>query len=161
MKSEKLNGFKEIMKNAMIENFERDGFLTPIVFFLKDDQPLISMIPPDFINTSEGKNMLSEMIKNFCLQPNVFAAGLILEANGAKMEKDTELSKLVMSGDIRVSELKEKLDIIVMIFSTPESDELVAFEVDCKNNKVCDEFGGGEASAIGGTFTKFFNWNRN
>jgi hypothetical protein len=161
MKSEKLNDFKEVLRNGMIANFEKDGYVAPIVFFFKDDRPIMSVVPPEYISTPEGKAMLAQMIKSFCAQPNVLAAGLIIEANGARMDADSEMTKLVLNGSVKISELKDKIDIIVMIFSTPESEELIAYEVDCENFKVGEKFSDEAAKAMGSTFSNFFNWSKN
>ena len=83
-----------------------------------------------------------------------------MEANAAKIDANTELAKLVTNGDIRVSELKEKLDIIVLIFSTPEGEEIITYVVDCKNKVVGEPFSEG-ATNLGGKFSGFFSWNKN
>ncbi len=156
-----LNDFKTALKEGMIKNFENDGYLTPFVFFYKDGIPMMSVIPPEMLSSGYGKEILGQMIKSFCTQPNVLAAGLIIEASGAKLETDSEMAKLLTNGDVRVSELKNKVDIIIMIFSTPESEEMIAYEVNCEKHEVGEKFGYDEAKAIGGTFSNFFTWNRN
>lgn len=163
MKSTKLNDFKEVLRSGMIENFEKHGYLTPLVFFYKDDQPLMSVIPPEYLQSQEGKEILGDMIKSFCAQPNVFAAGIIIEANAAKLDSECEKCKRILKGEIKVSELNDKLDIILMIFSTPEGEEMIVYEVDCENHKVGAKFGeeDNNIKSIGGRFSKFFNWNLN
>lgn len=161
MKSTKLYNFKETLKSGMIKNFEKDGHLTPIVFFFVNNQPIVSLIPPELLSDQIGKEILGNMIKSFCAQPNVLAGGIIIEAYGAKMDGDGELAKLVLNGDVSVSELKEHVDIIIMMFSTPEAEEMIAYEVNCEKHEIGAKFGSEEAKAFGGTFSKFFNWNRN
>jgi hypothetical protein len=156
----KLNEFKESLHQTMIENFKRDGFLAPILFFFKDNNPIIGMIPPELLNTDEGKERLASIIKGVCGKPNVLAAGLIMEANAAKIDSNSELAKLITNGDISISELKEKQDIIVLFFGTPESEEIIAYTVDCKNKIVGKPFGKG-ATNLRGKFSGFFSWNKN
>ena len=160
MTNKKLNDFKETMKNGMIENFKIHGFLTPVMFFLINGQPVISTIPGELLEDYEGKTILSNMIKRICKDPNVIAGGIIIEANAAKVDADSELSKLLLNGDLRVSELKEKQDIIMMVFSTPEKEEMIAYHVDCKNKTVGEPLASNYDS-FGGTFSEFFNWNKN
>lgn len=161
MKNEKLQNFKEIMRQGMIMNFEKSGNLAPVMFFYKAGEPAISLIPPELLSTLEGKQMLATLLKRICSEPDVIAAGIIIEAYGAKMDKDSELAKLVESGAMRISEIKEKQDIIVMIFSTPEGEECIAYEVDPKTKTVGRMFTDSEAGEYGGNFSHFFGWNRN
>ena len=94
-----------------------------------------------------------------CGNPMIIAAGLILEANCAKFDNNDELGKLVASGAIRVSELKDKNDVILMIFSTPVSEELFIYDVDIKNKTIGEKYP--ETSGFTGLFTNFFGWNKN
>jgi hypothetical protein len=66
-----------------------------------------------------------------------------------------------MSGNVKVSELKESQDIILMIFSTPANEEMISYVVDCDNKTVGEQLTEGEAEGVGGTFSHFFNWNKN
>lgn len=162
MKNNELNEFKEFMRDCMIHNFENDGYLTPIFYFFRKGQPMLGMIPSEVLSSHEGKQQLATMIRNVCQDPTVIAAGIIIEAYGAKFENNNPLSKLVQNGDLRVSELKEKQDIIVMIFSTPEKDEIITYSVDCKNKKVGEQFA--EPNFIGGfagIFSNFFDRREN
>ncbi len=156
-----LKDFREVMHQGMITNFEHDGYLTPILFFFKDGQPIIGMIPPEMLNDYNGKEMLASIIKKTCQEPNVFAAGIIMEAYGAKVEENSPNKDKIISGEIRVSELDEKQDIIVMLFSTPENEELIVYEVDCDNKKVGNLFNDEEMKQFSGLFTNFFSWNKN
>src|ERR1035437_6414434 len=132
MANKKINEFKEIMKNGMIKNFQSSGFLVPIMFFMRGNQAVISEIPKEFLKDSEGKTMLSDFIKNICKQPDIIAGGIIMEAYAKVVNKNDEMSKLLLNCSIRVSELKEKDDIIMMIFSTPEKEEAIADHVRIK-----------------------------
>ena len=161
MTSIKLNEFKETLIEGMVENFKRDGFLTPLLFFYKDGEPIIGEIPFELLESPDGKNLLAGIIRTICQEPNVLAAGIIMEANGAKIENDTEMAKLVKNGNVKISELKESQDIIVLMFSTPEDEALIAYTVDCKNKTVNELFGGEEMKKIGGIFSNFFTWNKN
>lgn len=153
--------FKEILRQGMITNFERDGYLTPIVFFFKNGAPVIEMIPPELLANSMGKEILALMLKKTCQEPNVLAAGIIIEAYGAKIDENNPNKDSIASGEIRVSELDEKQDIIVMLFSTPESEELIIYEVDCENKKVGSLFNDEEMNKFDGLFSNFFTWNKN
>lgn len=152
MKVEKL---KEVMRNGMIQNFKNDGFLVPVVFFLTDNQPHIAQIPNDMLKSTAGKVALAGNIKELCKSPEVQACGIIIEAYGAKINADSEDAKKVLDGVVRVSELDEKQDIIIMIFSTPEKDESITYLVDCKNKTVGEEFLEG-ADGMNGIFGNFF-----
>ena len=162
MGSNRIDEIKETMRLKMIENFENDGFISPVLFFLENNEILISMIPFEFLGSPEGKMELAEFIKNVCGRSTVLAAGIIIEANAAKLIPDTEMSKLVLNGDIKISELKEKQSIILMQFSTPVSEEMFAYAVDEKNKTVGDTiFNSGDADNAQGIFSNFFTWNRN
>ena len=156
-----LTEFKEILHQGMITNFERDGFITPILFFFKNGAPVIGMIPPELLAGSVGKEILAGMIKENCQQPNVLAAGIIIEAYGAKIDENSPNKDKIVSGEIQVSELNEKQDIILMMFSTPEGDEMIAYDVDCKNKLVGDRFGDDDMKQFEGLFSNFFHWNKN
>ena len=157
MKNNELIEFRDFMRNSMIKNFENDGYLTPIFFFFRNGQPMLGIIPPEALSSYESKLQLADMIRRVCQDPTVIAAGIIIEAYGAKFDKNNPLSKLVENGDLRVSELKEKQDIIMMVFSTPESDEIITYAVDCKNKKVGEMFAEPDFGGFSGIFSKFFN----
>jgi len=162
MKNAELFLIKEIFKQGMIRNFEKDGHLQPIIFFYMKDNPMIIPIPSHMLSSPENKHILAATIKQYISNNPVLAAGIIIEAYGAIMDKDNELSKLITSGDITVSELKEKQDIIIMVFSSPEGDDVTAYLVDVKNKKVGEPFiNGKEMEGFGGTFSGFFDWNKN
>jgi len=153
--------FKDTLHKGMINNFEKDGYLVPVLFFIKDDQPVLVKIENEMLSTPEGKHDLSNMIRTICVTPNVRAAGIIIEAYGAKMDKDDGLSNFVVDGTIKVSELSNKEDIIILIFSTPEGDDMISYAVDVKNKKVGKRFSEGDANSTGGIFSNFFKWRQN
>lgn len=155
------NDFKDAMHQGMIKNFERDGHLAPVLFLYKEGNPTIGEIPNELLSTPEGKDVLSGIIHNICLDPDVLAVGVIMEAYGAKIDKDNEMAKLVSEGNIRVSEMKEKQDIIMMVFSTPEKEEYFSYVVDCENKTVGEVFGEGTDHLMKGRFSGFFNWKKN
>jgi len=155
-----LNDFKESLRKSMIMNFEKDGFLAPVLFFLQNNTPCFALIPRELLASNEKKEILADIIKKKCFEPNVFAAGIIMEANAAKIDIDSSLAKLVDNGDIRVSELKEKVDIIVLIFSTPEGEEIITYVVDCEKKVVGEPFSEGYGQ-LKGKFSGFFSWNKN
>lgn len=162
MASKNIEDFKEILKQGMIENFQEHGYITPILFFYMESQQMISIIPPEFLSSYNGKNMLAGMIRKFCSENPVLATGIIIEASAAKMNTDSELAKLVENGDLRVSELKEKQDIILMIFSTPEKEEMISYVVDCENKTVGEPFAdANEFTGFSGTFSNFFTAKKN
>ena len=94
--SNQLDKFKIALKNAMLENFKQDGYLAPMLFFNQDDQPIMEVIPKEFLINVEGKKKLAEFIKGKCCEPNVLAAGMIIEAHGAVLEDDTDETNLVL-----------------------------------------------------------------
>ena len=158
--NKKLEDFKTVLKKGMIENFQRDGFITPIVFFFQN-QPQIGMIPHQWLNTVEGKHEFAEYIRAKCTEPNVLACGMIIEATGAKVDADTDAAKRLLNGEIKVSDLKQAQDIIALIFSTPEQEDLIAYYVDYDTKTVGGEFNADDLKAGGGMFNDFFKWNKN
>ena len=161
MNNQKLNDFKEVLRLGMIGNFENDGFLIPIVFFLKGDMPIFSQIPSEMLSTSDGKTLLASIIRRECQEPNVFAAGIIIEASAALMEENDEEAKKVMNGEMNVSDMKNKQDVIMLFFSTPEEEESIIYSVDCENKKIGELFGGEVMKQMSGRFTDLFKWNKN
>lgn len=160
--NKELESFKEVMHQGMLDNFKRDGELAPILFFYSNGKPYISIIPDEFLNSIEGKNDLACLIKDICQQPTTIAAGIIIEANGAKVDENSEIGKLMLNGDMRVSEYKEKQDLILMMFSTPEKEETFVYEVDIEGDPIVKPLVlGGEDSKGSGLFSGFFNWNIN
>jgi hypothetical protein len=104
--------------------------------------------------------MLGDIIKKICKEPNVIVCGIIIEAYAKSINKTDEMSKLLLNGSVKVSELKEKEDIILMIFSTPVKEETIAYYVDC-NNKTIGKPVAPECGSFSGIFSNFFEWNKN
>ena len=156
----KLESFKISLVNGMIENFTKDGFLTPMLFFFQD-VPMMAMIPSGMLSTPEDKMELAAYIKAKCAEPNVLAAGMIIEAHGAKLDVNNEETKSVFDGKTKVSELKQAIDIIIMIFSTPEKEEMFSYAVDCKTKTILGKFNEDFNIAGNGLFNDFFKWNKN
>lgn len=158
-----IDKLKNAMLNGMIHNFENDGYLTPIVFFLENGMPIISEIPSEFMSTIEGKQQLSEQIKSKCANPNVIVGGIITEAYCSVITDDEmtddEMGDLLKSGDISVKEMKDKKDIIMMIFSTPEKQETFVYVVDVDNKKIIKKLD--NSDNVSGLFSGFFNWINN
>lgn len=121
--------------------------------------PAIIPIHKNLLIDYEAKSRLSLAMHKMCENPLILAAGLVLEANCAKFSENDELGKLVASGAIRVSELKDKNDIILMMFSTPVSEELFIYDVDIKNKTIGERYP--ETSGFTGLFANFFGWNKN
>jgi hypothetical protein len=159
MANKKIEDFKEVMKNGMLNNFQSSGFLVPVMFFMGGNEAVVSEIPKELLKDYEGKALLADMIKKICRQPDVIAGGIIIEAYAKSVSQNDEISKLLLNGDIRISELKEKDEIILMVFSTPEKEEAIAYYVDCLNKTIGKELP--KCNSAGGTFSGFFDWNRN
>jgi hypothetical protein len=151
--------FKKSILEAMKENFEKDGFLAPVFFFIKGDRPGVAAIPGNFFEDSDSKIELISVIKSFCVNPDVKCAGIAHEAWARGVDSDSELGKLLMDGNLRVSELKEKSDIIFMIFATPDKEELYSYHVDIKNKKVGEQIAKGSTDG-GGLFSNFFEMRK-
>jgi hypothetical protein len=161
MENTGLNNFREVLRHGMIQNFEKDGYLTPVVFFYIESRPIISMIPVELLKTPEGKLKLAEHIRCFCESNPVLAAGIIMEADAAKIgqEKFDEFLK----SDAKVKDLAEKQDVIVMIFSTPEKEEMISYAVDVPTKKVLGIYSedSDAAGVRGGKFSNLFSWRKN
>ena len=161
---------KDSIHHGMLENFKRDGYLTPIAFFLHKTpidgspfemgEPLPVIIPiGKYIGDLDWKQSLSYAMHKMCENPLIIAAGLVMEGSGAKFHVDDELGKLVQSGAVKISELKEKQDIIMMMFSTPIEEELFIYNVDVKNKTIGERFP--ESHNFNGLMANLFGWNKN
>lgn len=151
---------KDVFTKGMIQNFEQDGYLAPIAFFIKGDTPHIIPIQSDMINSVEGKIELSNIMKKICSEPTVLVAGIVSEAYSAKI-MDSSMVGIIERSDIRVHDLDNKEDIILLLISSPEGDDIVAYVVDIENKRVCERFDKVGLNQFGGLFSGFFNWNRN
>ncbi len=135
------------------ENFENDGKILPVIFFLVNNHPVITPIPEEFLN-DERKPDLTYIIKEMCTNSRISCAGIIIEAWMHIGNIDSEMSKLLMSGNLQVRDIKEKEDIVVLLFSTPEKEECIIFHVNPKEKKVIKEDSAIENA--GGVFSNFF-----
>ncbi len=170
MKNKTLEKFKEDLHQQMVSNFKEYGYLVPIMFFYRigHGQTIFPILPP-FLASYEGKVSLSELIKKICLSPDVIAGGIIVEAHATRLScsEDNELIKLIESGNIKVSELKEKRqDIIMMIFSSVEGEEHIIYDVDPATKTVGKKHpfhsvGEKDVMERGGLLTNLFNWKKN
>jgi len=139
---------------------------SPLVFsqwvvHFTENTPIISQIPSEFLENADSKKILADMVKNMCQEPTTLAAGIIIEANGMMINYESEMIDAILSGEVKLSELKESEDIIMMLFSTPEEEEMIAYKVDVDNKKVGDIFGGKELGTLDGIFSNLFAWNKN
>lgn len=156
--SDLLNKFKESLKKSMIQNFKNDGYLAPVLFFMYNNNPVMSIIPENLFNSDEGKNEISSTLHLISQKPTVSAVGMIYEAYMTKQEKDNELIKLLENGSLRVSELKEKQDVLILLFSTFESETMIMVEVNSETKEIGEIT---ENNTGGGRFSGFFNINKN
>jgi hypothetical protein len=155
--------FKETMINAMIKNFKNDGVVVPVLMFYNPIEPSIVNIPPEYLESNSGKIMLSEYIKSKCTDPKIIAAGMAIEASGAKIdiEKNPDIVDKIKRGEFRVEDADNVDDYIIFIFSTPEKDEIHSYIVDVENKKILDKLDENQTEHVGGVFSKFFNWKLN
>ena len=130
------------------------------MFFLKDDQPIISEIPNEYLASPAGKLGLAEIIRNVCREPDVKMAGIIIEAYGAKLDKYEANAEAILSGEKQVRDLENKHDIIIMIVSTPEGEEAISYIVNPEAKTIGEEFTGEGLETMKGTFSNFFNWGK-
>jgi hypothetical protein len=154
---------RRVMEKGMIDNFTKDGCLIPVFFWIENNQPEITQIPTEYLSNIQGKRVLGDIIRTICDKDNVTAAGIIFEAYAVKMheENDADTVKKIADGDLKVSDMNEKQDIIVLIFSTPNSHEIITYNVDCENNKVLDEYVNDSGGNHSGVFNDFFKWKNN
>lgn len=163
MKTEdnKFELIKKVMIDGMVRNFKNDGFLSPLIFFSVGTQLELSNVPQELLSDDLGKSILGGVIRTKCCEPDTTVAGMIFEAYGKKLyEEDNELKDSLLNGEVRVSELDEKQDLIVMIISSPEKQEVITFNVDPETKTVDELLDGNETDGLGGTFSEFFNWEK-
>jgi hypothetical protein len=152
--------FKESIHQMMIGLFKEFGVISPIVFYLKDGKACIEEIPKQLFSSPSQKKELANIIKSICQTPNVLAAGIISQADCAMVRPDSEMINLIKNGSLKVSEIKDKKDVISMIFSTSESEEITTYLVDCEKKIVLEKISD-ENKLLGGIFSGFFKWNKN
>ena len=78
-----------------------------------------------------------------------------------KIKDDNELLNSVLNGNIKVSEIKDNKDIIIMVFSTPEGEEMISYVVDSPNKTIVEPFDiDSKKGTYDGRFSNFFSWNK-
>lgn len=161
---------KESMHQGMLMKFKKDGYIDPIAFFLQkppiennvsENTPPIPVIIPiaEYLRDPEWKLSLAYAMHKMCEDPLVIAAGLVAKASFARFRNNDELGKLVESGAVKISELKNKDDIIMMVFSTPVKEEIIIYSVDVKNKTIGERYP--ETSHFRGMLINLFGWNKN
>ena len=157
--NEKIQWFKEAMHLSMIANYKRDGHLAPVFITFTTEKILITPIPRDLLKP-ENKQALAASIKNVCKNPLILASVVIIEAYGAQVDPKSEVINQIMKGEIDMSDIDDKKDIIIMIFSSPEEEEFIAYYVDDKTKSVGERFCE-EGDNFEGLFSHLFAWNKN
>ena len=157
--NEKIQFFKKIMHDSMLENYKRDGHLSPVFITFSNEKIFITPIPRDQLKP-ENKQMLVATIKNTCKNPLILASVVILEAYGAQVEPHSEVIDQIISGEIDMSDIEDKHDIIIMLFSSPEEEEFLAYYVDDKTKTVGERFCE-DGTHFEGLFSHLFAWNKN
>ena len=147
------------MHDTMLENYKRDGHLSPVFITFSNEKILITPIPRDQLKP-ENKQALATTIKNTCKNPLILASVVIIEAYGAQVKPDSEVINKIMKGEIDMSDIEDKNDIIIMIFSSPEEEEFIAYYVDDKTKIVGERFCE-EGDNFEGLFSHLFAWNKN
>lgn len=147
------------MHNSMLVNYKRDGHLAPVFITFTTEKILITPIPRDLLKP-ENKQALAAGIKNTCKNPLILASVVIMEAYGAQVEPDSEVIEQIKRGEIDMSDIENKQDIIIMLFSSPEEEEFIAYYVDDATKTVGDKFCE-DGSNFEGLFSHLFAWNKN
>lgn len=157
--NEKIQWFKETMHNSMLVNYKRDGHLAPVFIIFTTEKILITPIPRDLLKP-ENKQTLAAGIKNTCKNPLILASVVIMEAYGAQVEPDSEVIEQIKRGEIDMSDIEDKQDIIIMLFSSPEEEEFIAYYVDDTTKTIGKKFCE-DGSNFEGLFSHLFAWNKN
>ena len=147
------------MLESMIENYKRDGHLLPVFITFTTEKILITPIPRDQLKP-ENKQALADTIKNTCKNPLILASVVILEAYGAQAKPDSKILDQIIKGEIDMSDIKDKHDIIIMLFSSPEEEEFLAYYVEDKTKTVGERFCE-DGTHFEGIFSHLFGWNKN
>lgn len=157
--NEKIQWFKKLMHDNMLTNYKRDGYIMPVFITFSTEKILITPIPRELL-MPENKPVLANTIKRTCKNPLILASVVIIEAYGAQVAPDSEIIEQMNRGEIDMSDIKEKRDIIVMIFSSPEEEEFIAYYVDDETKTVGERFCE-EGTNFEGLFSHLFAWNKN
>jgi len=157
--NKKIQWFKKMTHDSMLLNYKRDGHLLPVFITFSTEKILITLIPRDMLKP-ENKPALAATIKNVCKNPLILASVVIIEAYGAQVDPKSEIINQIMKGEMDMSDIKEKNDIIIMIFSSPEEEEFIAYYVDDKTKTIGKRFCE-EGDNFEGLFSHLFAWNKN
>jgi hypothetical protein len=106
--NEKIQWFKKFMHDAMLENYKRDGHLSPVFITFSNEKILITPIPRDQLKP-ENKQALATTIKNTCKNPLILASVVIIEAYGAQVKPDSEVINKIMKGNPTATEILNKI----------------------------------------------------
>jgi hypothetical protein len=155
IETETIESLKEYFVATMQDNFKKDGRLQPIFFYKIENNVKIVMIPGEVFANDEGKDDLMRTVRMCCANPKVECAGLIQEAWAKTVEPKSELTPLLMNGNLHVKDLKEKDGIIFMIFATPEKEEMISFYVNPEERTIGKKIGS-DGAKTEGTFSNFF-----
>jgi len=157
-----IEGFKKVMHDGMLKNFEVDGQVLPIVFFLYKEEdkykPVFAALEGNLMSDKTYKKAIAFALSKVCTNPNIVAAGVITEAYGAKLDINDSVAKQLLDGEITVSELDEKDDLVILFFSTPVSEEVIVYTVDVKNKSIGEKYP--ETSNFIGIFSGLFGWKK-
>jgi hypothetical protein len=149
---------KDKMLKGMIMNFKLHGHLAPVMFFVKNGSFDVLPIPSGLLANTEGKEILADIIKFSCSLSDVTVAGIIIEATARKYYPTDEMIEQIKREEFDFSSVTSKReDIILMIFSTPESEEVIAYNVDCDKKKIGKRLPMGEGESYSGIFSDFFS----
>ena len=157
--NKKIQWFKKVMHESMLENYKRDGHLSPVFITYSNEKILITPIPHDMLKP-ENKQMLATTIKNTCKNPLMLASVVMLEAYGAQVEPDSEVIDQIKRGEMDMSDIENKRDIIIMLFSSPEEEEFIAYYVDDATKTIGEKFCE-DGKNFEGLFSHLFAWNKN
>lgn len=151
--------FKDMIYGGMKAAFERDGQIRPMGFFLIAGNPVIVEIPMDFMENYQSKSILANGLKKMCQMPGVEAGAFVTEAYVTMVDENTENAEAIKNGDIRVSDLENKNDIIMMVFSTPIEEVMIGHFVNPEEKTIGEKLDSG--GVFKGMFSGFFKWCEN
>lgn len=142
----------------MRENFKLHGELAPIYFIITDGRLKIDVIPSENLETSEAKESLGRTFKVMCRNPKVSCFGTIIDAYVTTTDQNAEITKLLLSGAMKVAELKDKHDAMVLTIATPEEELVVMYLTDPKTRTILKriEYQSSEDKTANGNFMNFF-----
>lgn len=153
MKDRTIEDMKNVLIEGMRQNFEKDGFLAPVWFTLLPSGLNITPIPIKFFDNDSNKDALMVAIRKWCEVPEVKAVGLIHEAFAVTLKDDSEMLPLLQNGNLRVSDLRQRKDMIFLVVSTPEEEEFIAFYVDPISKRILESL---PPTPAKGRFSDFF-----